>query len=172
MQSLLKLCTPLKLWHDIDLLALFIWSKVALETRGTPPAPSLGYDELSLSTDWNISVHMLCVAWLGPARRVDLLETVYMGKSWLAPQGHPVLPTEWPYPQGHPTPRARFAVSHVNSRRWFISNYRRTWLTPDGSGGRVPRVPGRTFLHINRALFQCQKNHEINQDAYCIQCMS
>ena len=36
-----------------------------------------GYDELPLSTDWNISVRMLCVVRLGPAMRVDSLETVY-----------------------------------------------------------------------------------------------
>ena len=60
-----------------------------------------GYDELSLSTDWNISVRMLCVARLGPARRVDSLETVYTRKkNWLISQGHPVSPTEWPYPPG------------------------------------------------------------------------
>ena len=68
--------------------------------------------------------------------------------------GHHVSPTEWPYPQGHPTPRARFAVSHINGRRWFTSNCRKTWLALVGlgwwEGGRVPRVPGPTFLHINR----------------------
>ena len=54
-----------------------------------------------------------------------------------------------------PTPQARFAVSHVNGRGWFISNWRKTWLPPVGLGGggeRVPRVTGPTFLHINRAL--------------------
>ena len=111
-----------------------------------------GYDELPLSTEWNISVRMLCVVRLGPARRVDSLETVYMRTSWLTPQAHPVSLTKWPYPQSHPTPRARFAVSHVNGQRWFISNCRETWLAPLGSGWRVPRVPGPTFLHINRAV--------------------
>ena len=89
-----------------------------------------------------------CFARLGPGRRVDSHETVYMRKSWLVPQGHPILPTEWPYPHGHPSPWARFAVSRVNGRRWFISNCRKTWLAPVGSEGRVPRVPGPTFLHI------------------------
>ena len=93
-----------------------------------------GYDELLLWTEWNISVRMLCVARLGLARRVDSLVNVYMSKSWLAPQGHPILPTEWPYPQGHPTPRDRFAVSHVNGRRWFISSCRKTWLAPGWLG--------------------------------------
>ena len=68
------------------------------------------------------------LAQLGLARRLDSLETVYTRKSWLTPQGHPVLPTEWPYPP------SRFAVSHVNSRRWFLSNCRKTWLAPVGSG--------------------------------------
>ena len=103
-----------------------------------------GYDELPLSTDWNISVRILCVARLGPAGRVDSLETVYMRKSWIAPQVHPVSPTEWPYPQSHPTLRAMFAVLQF----WFISNRRETWLAPVGSGGRVPRVPWPTVLHI------------------------
>ena len=53
-----------------------------------------GYDESPLSTDCTISVRMLSVARLGPARRVDSLETVYMRKSWLVPRGHPILPTE------------------------------------------------------------------------------
>ena len=109
--------------------------------------PEPGYDELHFLSDWNISVRMLWVARLGPARRVDSLETVYMRKSWLAPQGPPILPTEWPYPQGHPIPRAGFAVSHVNGQRLFISNCRKTWLGPVG-----PWIPGSTFLHINRAL--------------------
>ena len=38
--------------------------------------------------------------------------------------------------------RARFAVSHVNGRRWFISNCRKTWLAPVDSGVGVPWVPG------------------------------
>ena len=52
---------------------------------GHPPQPTLprNYMEknmgrVMISTDWNISVRMLCVAPLRPARRVDSLETVYM----------------------------------------------------------------------------------------------
>ena len=61
---------------------------------------------------------------------------------------------EWPYPQGHPTPQARFTVSHVNGRQWFISNCRKTWLAPVGWGARGRAeggFVGSTFLHINRA---------------------
>ena len=104
-----------------------------------------GYDKLPLSTDWNISVRMLCVAWLDPAGRVDSLETVYMRKSWLAPQGHPVLPTEWPYPQGHPTP----PEPGLQFYKQIVGKLVLPWLV---QGGRVPWVPGPTFLHINRAL--------------------
>ena len=41
----------------------------------------LGYDELPLSTDWNISLRMLCVT-----RLADSLEIVYTRQSWLAPR--------------------------------------------------------------------------------------
>ena len=109
--------------------ALFIWRKV-----GPGKTWAGGYDKLPPSMDWNISVRMLCMTRLGSAKRVDSLEIVYMRKSWLAPPGHPILPTEWPYSKGHPPPRARFVVSHVNGRRWFISNCRKTWLAPVGSG--------------------------------------
>ena len=95
-----------------------------------------GYDELPLSTDWNISVRMLCVARLGPARRVDSLETVYtrkkIGSSLRATLSRQ--PSD-PTPQGYPTPRARFALSHVNGRRWFISNCTENLARPGWLGG-------------------------------------
>ena len=58
-----------------------------------------GYDELPLSTDWNISVRMLCVRRLGPARRVDSLETVTWEKVGSPPR---VTPSRQP---SDPTPR-------------------------------------------------------------------
>ena len=100
---------------------MLIWKgKLSLWPRGTLlPEPTLprvymkksepGQDRSPLSTDENIRLRILCVTRLGPARRVDWLETVYMRKSWIAPQGHPFSRTE---PRN---PRAR--VSHVNGRR-------------------------------------------------------
>ena len=109
----------------ILLLYLFVYSRVRCCGRFI-------YLTCLLRRGCTCVVHVLmcerasCVSsTLGPARQVDSLETVYMRKSWLAPQGHPVSPTEWPYPW------ARFAVSHVNGR-WFISNCRKTWLAPVG----------------------------------------
>ena len=98
----------------------------------------LGYDELLLSRDWNVSLRMLCVTRLGPARRVDSLETVYKRKSWLAPQGHPILPTEWPLVP----PRAWFAASDNDLN---IRNCRKTWLSPVGSGGGCLGSLGQLF---------------------------
>ena len=95
--------------------ALFIWRGVG---PGPPPPPSQLYCASTwkktwarLWWDWNISVCVPCVAQIGLTRRDDKLETVYMRKSWLIPQGHFVWPTKWPPPH----PRARFAVSHVNA---------------------------------------------------------
>ena len=57
-----------------------------------------------------------------------------------------------PTPQGHITPRARFAVSHVNGRRLFISNCRKTWLAPVGSGGEGASGPQANFSPYKQGL--------------------
>ena len=55
------------------------------------------------------------------ARRVDSLESVYMRKSWLVPQVHPILPTEWPYRQGHPIPPPTSTPHKWPLSRWILS---------------------------------------------------
>ena len=76
-----------------------------------------------------------CSAWRDLARLGKLTRSkLFTWEKVGSPPGSPYFATKWPYPQGHPTPRARFAVSHVNGRWWFMSNCRKTWLALVGSG--------------------------------------
>ena len=123
--------------------ALFIWRGVG---PGPPPPPSQLYCASTwkktwarLWWDWNISVCVPCVAQIGLTRRDDKLETVYMRKSWLIPQGHFVWPTEWPAPPSQ--------VCSFSCQWWFISNCRKTWLAPRGE------VPGpKPYLVSSRII--------------------
>ena len=81
---------------------------------------------------WHDKLAWRDLAWLG---ELTHLKPFTWDKVGSPPQGHPILPTKWPYPQGHPTSQARFAVSHVNGWRWFVSNCSQTWLAPIGSAG-------------------------------------
>ena len=101
-----------------------------------------GFDKLPLSSDWNICMRMLCVARLGLARWVDSLETVYNWEKVGSPT-RVILSCQ----PSDPTPRARFAVSHVNGRWWFISNCRKTWLAPVGSGEGYLGSPGQCHFY-------------------------
>ena len=53
---------------------------------------------------------------------------------------------------GSPSPWARFAVSHVNGRQWFVSNCRKTWLAPVGSGGEGASGPQANFSPYKQGL--------------------
>ena len=128
-------------------MALFIWRKVDSGTQGTLP-PSSPHPRAKFTARLygkNVSRVMMscraqisaCVTRLGPARRVDSLETVYMRKSWLAPRVTLSLANRVTLPPSQ--------VYSFSCKRW---------LAPVGSGGGcLIRSPSLFFLlHLKSQL--------------------
>ena len=105
-----------------------------------------GYDKLPLSSNWNISLRMLCVTWLDLARLGKLIHVKPFTRERVG--SPPTARVTLSCQPSDPTPRARFAVSHVNGWRWFISNCRKTGLAclarGEGRPGILPSLSGET----------------------------
>ena len=134
----------------------YIWRKIGPGPWGPPPAnftthlhgKNMNQVMMSCPSQWTEISACACSAWrdLTQLGELTCLKPITWEKVGLPPR---VTLSRQP---SDTTPWTRFALSRVKCRQLFISNCRKTWLAPVGSGGRVPaRVPWLTFLHISRA---------------------
>ena len=108
---------------------LFTWREVVPGRRVTLPPPTRAifyrafiWKKLSLLTEQNLALsgsRMLYMSRLVPGMWNINSRSVYMEKSWPAPQGHPTFKASTLHP-GLPWPRANFAISHVNGSLLFV----------------------------------------------------